>query len=179
MAQARYHSLLVIAIRPRKSTIRSLFLYFSRTPMLPFPMVGEIAPLSSPPLVPFPSFPPANLLVPARPAGGPPHLPSLHILSSSASGRHVRRATPLYPVPSVDCAYFPSPQGYAGSFALPTTHFPSPLCFHTPLPRSARGTNPFCHLFAHIDFYFHYFHALTNPFFRDPFLFTSMQNPRG
>src|SRR5258708_18422838 len=46
----------------------------------------------------------------------------------------------------------------------PTTHHSlptlllSPLCFHTPLPRSARGTNPFS---------------------RNPFLFTSIQNPRG
>jgi hypothetical protein len=39
-----------------------------------------------------------------------------------------------------------------------------------------RLTNAFCHLLAHIDFYFHYFHALTHSFSRNPFLFTSIQN---
>ncbi len=68
--------------------------------MLAFPMVCQIPPLFSPPVVPFRSFPPANLL---------------------------RASVPLRQ-PNL-----------------------SPLCFHT----------------------------LTNPFFRNPFLFTSMQNPRG
>jgi hypothetical protein len=98
-------------------------------------MVGRIAHLSPPPLVPFRSFLPANLL----------------------------RACP---------------SARRTSLPLRQSNF-SPLCFHTPLPRSARGTNPFCHLLAHIDFYFHYFHVLTNPFSRNPFLFTSIQNPRG
>jgi hypothetical protein len=50
------------------------------------------------------------------------------------------------------------------SSPLLTTHdalhtvFLSPLCFHTPLPRSARGTNPFS---------------------RNSFFFTSIQNPGG
>ena len=38
----RYHSLLVIAIRLRNSTIHCLLLYFSNTPALPFPMVAPV-----------------------------------------------------------------------------------------------------------------------------------------
>ncbi len=38
----RYHSLLLIAIRPRKSTIRCLLLYFPNTPALPFTMVAPV-----------------------------------------------------------------------------------------------------------------------------------------
>ena len=75
--------------------------------MLPFPMARRIPPLPSPPVVPFRSFPPANLL------------------RACPSGRR---------------AFVPLRQPNL-----------SPLCFHT----------------------------LTNPFFRNPFLFTSMQNPRG
>jgi hypothetical protein len=63
----------------------------------------------------------------------------------------------------------------------PATHYPRPgsfhrpLCFQTPLPRSARGTNPSSRL---LDRKTPYFHTVTNPFSRNPFLFTSMQNPR-
>src|SRR6266404_4324268 len=38
----RYRSLLLIAVRPRNSTIRCFLLYFSRTPALPFPMVAPV-----------------------------------------------------------------------------------------------------------------------------------------
>ena len=37
---------------------------------------------------------------------------------------------------------------------------------------------PLCRLCTHIDFYFMYFQALTNPFSTNPFLSTSIQNPR-
>ena len=38
---------------------------------------------------------------------------------------------------------------------------------------------PLPRLPVHIDFYFHHFHALTNPSMRKPFVFRSMQDPRG
>src|SRR6266849_5040185 len=67
--------------------------------------------------------------------------------------RHMRHVAPLFPVASVDCAYFPSPRGCA-----PQTH--STLC-------SNRNLLALC------------FHTLTNPFFPNPFPFTSIQNPGG
>src|SRR5713226_5600074 len=67
--------------------------------------------------------------------------------------RHMRHVAPLSPVASVDCAYFPSPRGCA-----PQTH--STLC-------SNRNLLALC------------FHTLTNPFFPNPFPFTSIQNPGG
>ena len=59
-------------------------------------------------------------------------------------------------------------------YSLSTAHYPlfSTLCFHN-------LTNPSSRLPAHIDFYFHHFHALTNPFSGKTFVFTSIQNPRG
>jgi hypothetical protein len=53
-----------------------------------------------------------------------------------------------------------------------TRHFCVPLCFHD-------LTNPSFRLPTHIDFYFHDFHALTNPFSSKGFIFTSIQNPQG
>jgi len=132
--------------------------------MLPFPMVGRIAPLSSssPPVVPFPSFLPANLLR-ACPSGRRASVPSFpqrpivvrpsgrlnsrrlillqtlcrcqngQVLCNQANpnsfaktpgwgchrafepnppyARHMHHVTPISPVSSVDCAYFPSPRG--------------------------------------------------------------------
>src|SRR5713226_1107081 len=67
--------------------------------------------------------------------------------------RHMRHVAPLSPVPSLDCAYFPSPRGCT-LLTLPTAHyrlsvlplfsysykslFPQPLSFHIDL-RFPRG----------------------------------------
>jgi hypothetical protein len=155
-------------------------------------MVGRIAPLSSPPVLPFPSFPPANLFRACASGSRAsalsfPHFrhctetrkcPSVspllatlthscsrksfpcHFYENTRNGgastppghpllrRRLRRITPLSPVPSVDCAYFPSPRRCAPSsyknFSVRSVPlWQSILCFHTPLPRSARGTNSF------------------------------------
>ena len=68
--------------------------------------------------------------------------------------RHMRHVAPLSPVASVDCAYFPSPRGVCPPNALST------LCGN-------RNLLALC------------FHTLTNPFFPNPFPFTSIQNPGG
>jgi hypothetical protein len=61
----------------------------------------------------------------------------------------------------------------APSFRLPSAHYPLTnflaLYFH-------HLTNPSSHL---LDLVPLYFHDLTNPFSRNPFHFTSIQNPRG
>ncbi len=68
--------------------------------------------------------------------------------------RHMRHVAPPSPVAS-DCAYFPSPRG-----CTPTRFRFFCVC-----------GNP--------NWFVLCFHKLTNPFSRNPFLFTSIQNPRG
>jgi hypothetical protein len=76
----RYHSLLVIAIRLRKSAIRCLLLYFSNTPALPFPMVAPV-----PAQIAKPRFP-LHAAARRRPLLTTHHpLPTLFSLPSSAS----------------------------------------------------------------------------------------------
>ncbi len=75
---------------------------------------------------------------------------------------HMCQMVPLSPMASVDCAYFPSRRGCTTParfrfFCVCGKPNWLVLCFHTRLPRSARGTNPFS---------------------RNSFLFTSIQNPR-
>jgi hypothetical protein len=84
----RYHSLLVIAIRLRKSTIRCLLLYFSNIPALPLPMVAPVpAKITTPRL-----HPPAATR--RRPLLTTHHsLPTLFLPPSSAS-----RAVNISPV---------------------------------------------------------------------------------
>ena len=54
-------------------------------------------------------------------------------------------------------------------YSLSTAHYPllSALCFH-------HFANPSSRLPAHIDFYFHYFHALTNCLFLKSFAFINI-----
>jgi hypothetical protein len=75
---------------------------------------------------------------------------SQHFRAKLRSLRHMRHVAPLSPVASVDCAYFPSPRGCTPTcFRLlcvcGQSHWLA-LCFHIPLPRPARSTNPFSRL---------------------------------
>ena len=71
------------------------------------------------------------------------------------------------------------------SHRLPTSrplHLSAARAFCGESPRPFRIKNlqiPLSRLSTHIDFYFMYFQAFTNPFSTNPFLFTSIQNPRG
>src|SRR5882762_897497 len=64
---------------------------------------------------------------------------------------------------------------------------PIPTSARSPLPRREIHRPfgiknlqiPLSRLSTHIDFYFMYFQVLTNPFSTNPFLSTSIQNPRG
>ncbi len=64
-----------------------------------------------------------------HPGGGVPK----HFRAEPRFRRHVRHVTPIFPVPSVDCAYFPSPREWhppdspATHHSLPTAHFVTPL----------------------------------------------------
>jgi hypothetical protein len=71
----------------------------------------------------------------------------------SSFPRHMRHVAPLSPVPSVDCAYFPSPQGAC----VPLTRFRF-LC-----GRARSNCLALC------------FHILTNCFSRNPFSFTTIR----
>jgi hypothetical protein len=96
--------------------------------MLPFPMVGRVAPLSLPSLVSFPSFPPAN---------------------------HLRAC----------------PSTRASHGASVAIDFLAPL-FSSAYKSLLPPTRPHRFLFSSL-------YARINPSSRNPFLFTSIQNPRG
>jgi len=122
-------------------------------------MVGRVPSLSSPPVVPFPSFLPANLLR-ACPSGRRASVPLCHSNLSplcfhtltNCFSRNPFVFTLICVAPGVTPSLLP-PVRLSGVRKLICSALPAEvaLCFHT----------------------------LTNPFFRNPFLFTSMQNPRG
>ena len=72
-----------------------------------------------------------------------------------------RRIPPLPSPPPVSSSSL-IPTDLLGAFAPPQRSNLSALCFHN-------LTNLFSRLPAHIDFYFHHFHALTNCLFRKSF----------
>src|SRR5258708_4851182 len=74
--------------------------------------------------------------------------------------RHMRHVTSLSPVPSLDCAYFLSPQGCTGPKSQKPPHF-------SLRARCLPAAPALC------------FHILTNPLAGNPFIFTSMHTPGG
>ena len=114
----------VSVVNPLLSSVCSLFALFLRLPSFVF---SNLEPLSA-----------------KHPGGGYPTPPL-----RASFPRHMRHVAPLSPVPSVDCAYFPSPRGcttpHAFQISLRSRHiqlprplfsysyellFPQPLFFH-------------------------------------------------
>jgi len=98
----RYHSLLVIAIRLRKLTIRCLLLYFSNTAALPFPMVAPV-----PAQIAKPRFPLHSA------ARRRPQLTTHTHYPLSFRFRHLHHVASISLPFSAASAYFPSPRGCA------------------------------------------------------------------
>ena len=148
----RYTDMIVSAVLPRQ--IISQYPPRQSNPFL-IRQLQPLCPLFSSPAFCFQSFAASFSETPG--VGVPPH-----IRASLRFRRHMRHVAPLYPVTSVDCAYFLSPRGCT----YPPTGHPLRV---SDSPRLRQTQFAACPPWRALCF-----HILTNCFSRNLFLFTTI-----